>query len=193
METFSALLAIYAGNSLVPGEFPTQKPGTRSFDVFFDLRMNKRLSKQSWGWWFEMLLRPLWRQCNEKSNRYLNLNYQNNRFESSWDHTIRCLRDIKTGPCCVCFQCMRKTCRRSMSPWAITNCAPPAVPGEPRIMTLPANIPILYTEPISPRITDCDSSLWAYCFCLNKNWNEMMIEIDLCMLKHLSSRGMGGI
>ena len=38
METFSALLAICAGNSPVPGEFPAQKPMTRSFDVFFDLR-----------------------------------------------------------------------------------------------------------------------------------------------------------
>ena len=28
-----------------PGEFPTQRPVTRSFDVFFDLRLNKRLSK----------------------------------------------------------------------------------------------------------------------------------------------------
>ena len=37
METFSALLAICAGNSSVPGEFPAQKPVTRSFDVFFDL------------------------------------------------------------------------------------------------------------------------------------------------------------
>ena len=55
-EPFSALLAICAGNSLVPGEFPTQRPVTRSFDVYFDLRLNKRLSKQSWGWWFEMLL-----------------------------------------------------------------------------------------------------------------------------------------
>ena len=45
METFSALLAICAGNSPVPGEFPTQRPVTRSFDVFFDLRLNKRLSK----------------------------------------------------------------------------------------------------------------------------------------------------
>ena len=34
-----------------PGEFPTQRPVTRSFDVFFDLRLNKRLSKQPWGWW----------------------------------------------------------------------------------------------------------------------------------------------
>ena len=44
-ETFSALLAICAGNSPVPGEFPTQRPVTRSFDVFSDLRLNKRLSK----------------------------------------------------------------------------------------------------------------------------------------------------
>ena len=36
-----------------PGEFPTQRPVTRNFDIFFDLRLNKRLSKQPWGWWFE--------------------------------------------------------------------------------------------------------------------------------------------
>ena len=65
METFSALLAICAGNSPVPGEFPTQRPVTRSFEVFFDLRLNKRLSKQSLGWWLETLSRPLWRHRNE--------------------------------------------------------------------------------------------------------------------------------
>ena len=64
METFSALLALCAGNSPVTGEFPSQRPVTRSFDVFFDLRLNKRLSKQSWGWWFETPSRPLWRHCN---------------------------------------------------------------------------------------------------------------------------------
>ena len=48
-----------------PGEFPTQKPVTRSFDVFFDLRLNKRLSKQPWGWWFEMPSCPLWCHCND--------------------------------------------------------------------------------------------------------------------------------
>ena len=61
METFSALLAICAGNSPVPGEFPAQRPMTRSFDVFFDIRLNKR----SWGWWFETLSCPLWRHCND--------------------------------------------------------------------------------------------------------------------------------
>ena len=48
-----------------PGEFPTQRPVTRSFDVFFDLRLNKDLSKQPWGWWFETPSWSLWRQCNE--------------------------------------------------------------------------------------------------------------------------------
>ena len=52
---FSAWLAICAGNSRVTGEFPAQRPVTRSFDVFFDLRLKKRLSKQSLGWWFETL------------------------------------------------------------------------------------------------------------------------------------------
>ena len=47
-----------------PGEFPAQRPVTRSFDVFFDLRPNKRLSKQPWGWWFETSSWSLWRQCN---------------------------------------------------------------------------------------------------------------------------------
>ena len=48
-----------------PGEFPAQRPVTRSFDVFFDLRPNKRLSKQPWGWWFEMLSWSLWRHRND--------------------------------------------------------------------------------------------------------------------------------
>ena len=47
METFSALLAFYEGNSPVTGEFPSERPVTRSFGVFFDLCLNKRLSKQS--------------------------------------------------------------------------------------------------------------------------------------------------
>ena len=53
-----------------PGEFPTQRPVTRSFDVYFDLRLNKRLSKQPWSWWFETLSWSLWRQCNELKLHY---------------------------------------------------------------------------------------------------------------------------
>ena len=47
-------------------EFPAQRPVTWSFDVFFDLRLNKRLSKQSRRWWFETPSHPLWRHSNEK-------------------------------------------------------------------------------------------------------------------------------
>ena len=47
-----------------PGEFPTQRPVTRSFDVFFHLCLNKRLNKQPWGWWFETLSWSLWRHSN---------------------------------------------------------------------------------------------------------------------------------
>ena len=60
IETFSALLARCAGNSPVPA----QRPVTRGFNVFFDLRLNRGLSKQSWGWWFETLSRPLWHHRN---------------------------------------------------------------------------------------------------------------------------------
>ena len=67
METFSVSLAIYVRNSPVTGEFPAQRPVTRSFDVFFDLHLNKRLSKQSWNWWFEMPSRPLWRHSNAQT------------------------------------------------------------------------------------------------------------------------------
>ena len=65
METFSASLAICAGNSPVTGEFPAQRPVMRSFDVFFSLRLNERLRKQWWGWWFETPSRPLRRHCND--------------------------------------------------------------------------------------------------------------------------------
>ena len=60
----SALLAICAWNSPVPGEFPLQRPVTRGFDAFFDLRLNKQMRNQSWGSWLETLSRPLWRHCN---------------------------------------------------------------------------------------------------------------------------------
>ena len=46
MDKFSALLALCAGNSPVLVNSPAQRPVTRSFDVFFDLRPNEQLSKQ---------------------------------------------------------------------------------------------------------------------------------------------------
>ena len=64
METFSALLAICAVNSPVTGEFPAQSSVTRNFDISFDLHLNKRLSKQSWGWWLETPSPSLWPHRN---------------------------------------------------------------------------------------------------------------------------------
>ena len=52
------------GEFTSPGEFPAQRPVTQSFDVFFDLRLNNRLSKQTWDWWFETPPWSLWRHCN---------------------------------------------------------------------------------------------------------------------------------
>ena len=51
METISASLALCVGNSPVAGEFPSQRPVTRSFDGFFYLRLNKRLNYYSAGYW----------------------------------------------------------------------------------------------------------------------------------------------
>ena len=59
-------MALYAGNSPVTGEFPAQRPVTWSFNVFFNLRLDKRLSKQLRGWSFKKPTRLLWRLCNEK-------------------------------------------------------------------------------------------------------------------------------
>ena len=64
MEIFSALLTLCVGNSPVTSEFLSQRSVTWSFGVFFDLRLNKRLSEQLWGWWFEMPLHPLLHHCN---------------------------------------------------------------------------------------------------------------------------------
>ena len=70
IETFSALLALCGGNSPVTGEFPSQRPVTRSFDGFFDLRLNKRISKQLKRRWFEMPSRSLWCYCNVSISFY---------------------------------------------------------------------------------------------------------------------------
>ena len=64
MEIFSTLLTLCAGYSPVTTESSSQRPVTWNFDVFFDLRLDKRLSKQSWGWWLDTTLRSLWRHCN---------------------------------------------------------------------------------------------------------------------------------
>ena len=71
-ESIFRVTGSLCGEFTGPGEFPTQRPVTRSFDIFFDLRLNKRLSKQPWGWWFETPSWSSWRQCNV----YPNMNTQ---------------------------------------------------------------------------------------------------------------------
>ena len=57
METFSAL--------------PRTKASVAElFFFFFDLRLNQRLSKDSWGWWFEKPLGSLWHHCICHINSY---------------------------------------------------------------------------------------------------------------------------
>ena len=64
METFPRYWPVVLGIHRWPVNSPYKWPVTRSFDTLVDLRLNKRLSKQSWGWWFEKTSRPLWRHCN---------------------------------------------------------------------------------------------------------------------------------
>ena len=87
METFFTLLAFCAGNSPVTGEFPSQRQVTRMFDVFFDLRLNKRLGKQSRGWWFEMPARSSWRHCNVKRQIFFRVQ----QYEITFDMNDKCL------------------------------------------------------------------------------------------------------
>ena len=64
VETFSALPALSEGNQPITGEFPSQRPVTRSFDSLFDLRLNKRLSQQWRRRWFETPSHSLWLHCD---------------------------------------------------------------------------------------------------------------------------------
>ena len=52
------------GEFIGPRWIPRTKAIDAELDILFDLRLNKRLSKQSWGWWFETPSRPLWRHRN---------------------------------------------------------------------------------------------------------------------------------
>ena len=67
MDIFFVLLALCEGNPLVTSGFPSQRPVSRSFDVFFHLHLNKQLSKQSKCWWFVTPCHSLWCHCNNFS------------------------------------------------------------------------------------------------------------------------------
>ena len=62
--TIFYVMALCDGNPPATDGFPSQRPVKRSFDVFFDLHQNKRLSKHSRRRWFEMPSRSLYRHCN---------------------------------------------------------------------------------------------------------------------------------
>ena len=76
METFSSLPTLCEGNPLVTGKILSQKPVTRSFDVFLDQRLNKQLSKQSRSRWFATPSRSLWRHCNGIVNLPIKPHYE---------------------------------------------------------------------------------------------------------------------
>ena len=96
---FPRYMALCAGNSHVTGELPAQRQVTRSFDVFFDLRLNKGLSKQSWGWWFETPSHQLWRHCNECINciQFSTLCLKLTMFLTREVEWAECLLIIETG------------------------------------------------------------------------------------------------
>ena len=91
---FSALLDICAGNSQVTGGFPSQKPVPRSFDVFLDLLLNKRLNKQSRHRWFETQSRSLWRHFNVR---------EWSSFQSMKNYTFRSFHFHCGGKCFILY------------------------------------------------------------------------------------------
>ena len=83
----------------VTGEYP---PVTRSFDVFFDVRLNKQLSKQCWGCWFETPSHPLWRHCNDYLLLPKYVAYSNHFIVQ----VMRCLSRAKT-------RCLPSSCKKN--------------------------------------------------------------------------------
>ena len=67
-----------------PNQFPSQRPVTQSFDGFFYLRLNKRLSKQSRRWWFETPSCPLWRHCNEILSKWITTETSLVKYVPAW-------------------------------------------------------------------------------------------------------------
>ena len=98
METFSALLAICVGNS-------RWIPHTKASDaelwcfLWSDLRLNKRLSKQSWGWRFETPSCLLWPYVTVMKYMY------KLRFRKPNNHLCPrlCIRGESVGSWCWCF------------------------------------------------------------------------------------------
>ena len=110
MEAFSALLVLCAGNSPVTGEFPAQRPVRPSFDIFFDLCLNKQLSKQSWGWWFETPSRSLWRHYNELDTwKHISMQVQSKR-DAFHSAKYALMSSEKWRPFCRGFDVLMGSC-----------------------------------------------------------------------------------
>ena len=106
METVSELLALCERSSPATGEFPSQSPVTRSFDVFFELRLNKWLCKQSMRRWFETPSRPLWRHGNGSEC--------NDQHQSPWLLFLYCCD-------CVLYVCYHTQCNILRRPYIFTE------------------------------------------------------------------------
>ena len=63
-ENFSRVTGHLRGEFTGDRWIPRKASDAELWSFFFDLRLNERLSKQSWGWWFETPSRSLWRYCN---------------------------------------------------------------------------------------------------------------------------------
>ena len=89
---------IFRVTGLLCGEFtghrwiPRTKASDANFDVFFELRLNKQLSKQSWGWWFETPSCSLWHQCND--------------YETTWQHAVYLVNDVTIYFCDFDIYCL---------------------------------------------------------------------------------------
>ena len=92
---FFALLALCEGNPPVTVGFPSRRPMTRSFDIFFDLRLNKRLNKLSKCRWFETPSRSLWRHYNPLGSNSQSVRYPS-RYAIPAPHKL-------AGHCPRCF------------------------------------------------------------------------------------------
>ena len=77
-QTWECMMTSSNGNIFhVTGPLCREFTGHRTFDVFFDVHLHKRLSKQSRCWWFETPAGWLWRHCNGHCNSKIcmRLNY----------------------------------------------------------------------------------------------------------------------
>ena len=153
-----------------PRWIPAQRPVTRSFDVFFDLRPNKRLSKQWWGWWFETPSCPLWRHCNVLINSWCN------KCESMPRRLIRMLRAETTASslndimvCHWLWICLRFSVMESLTMSMIMN-SNFLDRHNKKVITVIIIIQIV-SIPVAMTIYTIDSSLT----CLH-HWHDVIID-----------------